>query len=138
MGQTLNEFAKAAHAPQFAMRIDPNMTNAIPKQVRAGLMALPTVKRIRHQLYRDLGIPPAAMENRDFRCKFDARDAQRALTRHRHRGAAAVHLRAAAVGLLGAQPRPGPVPRPLARGHDQGQADPDHGRLERHRARDRG
>ena len=68
VGQTLNEFAKAAHAPQFAMRIDPHMTNAIPKQVRAGLKALPTVKRIRHQLFRDLGIPPAAMENRDFRC----------------------------------------------------------------------
>ena len=45
-----------------------------------GVMALPTVKRIRHQLYHDLGIPPAAAENRDFRCKFDARDTQRALS----------------------------------------------------------
>ena len=80
VGQTLNAFAKAAHAPQFAMRIDPHMTNAIPKQVRAGLKALPTIKRIRHQLFRDLGIPPAAIENRDFHCSFDARDAQRALT----------------------------------------------------------
>jgi NAD(P)-dependent dehydrogenase (short-subunit alcohol dehydrogenase family) len=80
VGDTLNEFARAAHAPQFAMRIDPHMTNAIPKQVRKGVMALPTVKRIRHQLYHDLGIPPAAMENRDFRCTFDARDAQRALS----------------------------------------------------------
>jgi thioester reductase-like protein len=80
VGGALNEFAKAAHAPQFVMRIDPNMTNAVPKQVRAGLKALPTVKRIRHQLFRDLGIPPAAMENRDFRAKFDARDAQRALS----------------------------------------------------------
>jgi NAD(P)-dependent dehydrogenase (short-subunit alcohol dehydrogenase family) len=80
VGEALNVFAKAAHAPQFAMRIDQHMTNAIPKPVRAGLMALPTVKRIRHQLYHDVGIPPAAMENRDFNCKFDARDAGRALT----------------------------------------------------------
>ena len=80
VGETLNAFAKAAHAPQFAMRIDPNMTNAIPQPVRAGVMALPTVKRIRHQVYHDLGIPPAAAENRDFRCKFDARDTQRALS----------------------------------------------------------
>ena len=80
VGETLNEFARAAHAPQFAMRIDPNMTNAIPKPVRAGIMALPTVKKIRGQVYGDLGIPPAAMENRDFRCKFDARDTQRALS----------------------------------------------------------
>jgi NAD(P)-dependent dehydrogenase (short-subunit alcohol dehydrogenase family)/thioester reductase-like protein len=80
VGEALNVFAKAAHAPQFAMRIDQHMTNAIPKPVRAGLLALPTVKRIRNQLLHDLGIPPAAMENRDFHCKFDARDAQRALT----------------------------------------------------------
>jgi NAD(P)-dependent dehydrogenase (short-subunit alcohol dehydrogenase family) len=80
VGEALNVFAKAAHAPQFAMRIDQHMTNAIPKPVRAGLMALPTVKRIRNQLLHDVGIPPAAMENRDFHCKFDARDAQRALT----------------------------------------------------------
>jgi NAD(P)-dependent dehydrogenase (short-subunit alcohol dehydrogenase family) len=80
VGGALNEFAKAAHAPQFAMRIDQHMTNVVPKQVRAGLAALPTVKRIRHQLYHDFGIPPAAMENRDFRAQFDARDAQRALS----------------------------------------------------------
>jgi NAD(P)-dependent dehydrogenase (short-subunit alcohol dehydrogenase family) len=79
VGQTLNEFARAAHAPQFAMRIDPNITNAVPKPVRAGLGALPTVKRIRETLLRDLGIPPAAIENRDFFCTFDARDTQRAL-----------------------------------------------------------
>jgi len=80
VGGALNEFAKAAHAPQFAMRIDQHMTNVVPKQVRAGLKALPTVKRIRHQLYHDLGIPPAAMEIRDFGAHFDARDAQRALS----------------------------------------------------------
>jgi thioester reductase-like protein len=42
VGETLNEFAKAAHAPQLAMRIDPNMTNAIPPAVRSGIKALPT------------------------------------------------------------------------------------------------
>jgi NAD(P)-dependent dehydrogenase (short-subunit alcohol dehydrogenase family) len=80
VGEAMNEFAKAAHSPQFAMRVDQHTTNAIPKPVRAGVMALPTVKRIREQLLHDLGIPPAAMEHRDFHCKFDARDCQRALT----------------------------------------------------------
>jgi NAD(P)-dependent dehydrogenase (short-subunit alcohol dehydrogenase family) len=80
VGEALNEFAKAAHAPQFAMRIDQHMTNAIPKPVRSGVMALPTVKRIREQLLHDLGVPPVAMELRDFKCKFDARDTQRALS----------------------------------------------------------
>ncbi len=80
VGQALNTFAKAAHAPQLAMRVDQNLTNAVPKPVRSGVMALPTVKRIRNQLYSDLGIPPAAMEVRDFACTFDARDTQRALS----------------------------------------------------------
>ena len=80
VGEALNEFAKAAHAPQFAMRVDQNLTNAVPPPVRAGVMALPPVKRIRDQVFHDLGIPPAAMENRDFQAKFDARDSQRALT----------------------------------------------------------
>ena len=79
VGHALNEFARAAHAPQFAMRVDQNMLNAVPKPVRAGVMALPTVKRIRNQALRDLGIPPAALELRDFHCTFDARDARRAL-----------------------------------------------------------
>src|SRR5207248_3480661 len=79
VGQTLNEFAKAAHAPRFTMRIDANVTNAIPKPVRAGIKALPTVQHVRDGLLEDFGIPPDAMENRDFRCDFDSRDTQRAL-----------------------------------------------------------
>jgi NAD(P)-dependent dehydrogenase (short-subunit alcohol dehydrogenase family) len=79
IGEALNTFAKAAHAPQFALRIDENLTKTVPAPVRAGVMALPTVKQIRNQIYGDLGIPPEAMEVRDFRCTFDARDTQRAL-----------------------------------------------------------
>jgi short-subunit dehydrogenase len=79
MGETLNEFAKAAHAPQFAMRLDPKMTRAVPKGVRQGIQAIPTVKRIRDQTLRDLHIPPQVIEHREFRAEFDARDTQRAL-----------------------------------------------------------
>src|SRR3954469_6994774 len=79
VGQSLNEFAKAAHAPQFAMRVDANLTEVIPKPVRAGLMAVPTIKNVRDGLLHDLGIPPDVMEHRDFDADFDARDAQRAL-----------------------------------------------------------
>jgi short-subunit dehydrogenase/thioester reductase-like protein len=79
VGQSLNEFAKAAHAPRFAIRIDSNMTEVIPKPVRAGLMAVPTVKNVRDGLLHDLGIPPDVMEHRDFEADFDARDSQRAL-----------------------------------------------------------
>ena len=79
VGASLNEFAKAAHAPQFAMRIDSNLTEAIPKPVRAGLLAVPAIKHMREQFLGDLGIPVDVMEHRDFDADFDARDAQRAL-----------------------------------------------------------
>ena len=78
-GEALNTFAKAAHAPRFAMRVDSQITEVIPKPVRAGLMAVPTVRNIRDTLLGDLGIPPDVMEHRDFEADFDARDAQRAL-----------------------------------------------------------
>ena len=80
VGGALNVFAKAAHAPQFAMRIDSHLTDAIPAGIRTGIMAVPPVKRIRSQLLRDFGVPEEAMKSRDFHCHFDARDTQRALT----------------------------------------------------------
>ncbi|MBA2342112.1 MAG: SDR family oxidoreductase [Thermoleophilaceae bacterium] len=79
-GEAMNEFARAAHAPQFAIRVDSNLTNIIPPQVAAGLKAVPTVRAIQKQVLGDLGIPTSVLEVRDFRCEFDARDTQRALT----------------------------------------------------------
>ncbi len=79
-GRALNEFAKAAHAPRFAMRVDANLTNVVPPQVAKGLLQIPTVKGVRNQLLADLEIPPEALENREFDAEFDARDTQRALT----------------------------------------------------------
>ncbi len=79
-GRALNEFAKAAHAPQFAMRVDANLTNIVPPQVAKGIMQIPTVKGVRDQILADLDIPPVVLENREFDADFDARDTQRALT----------------------------------------------------------
>ena len=101
VGQALNTFAKAAHAPQLAMRVDQNLTNAVPKPVRSGVMALPTVKRIRNQLYSDLGIPPGGHGGARLRLHLRrARHPARAVG-HRHRRAAAGHLRAASCGTTG-------------------------------------
>jgi thioester reductase-like protein len=79
-GRALNEFAKAAHAPQFAMRVDANLTDIVPPQVAKGLLQIPTVKSIRNQILADLDSPPTVLEHRDFEADFDARDTQRALT----------------------------------------------------------
>ena len=115
VGESLNAFAKAAHAPQLAMRIDKRLTDALPKGTLSMLMKLPQLRDIRRTVLADFGIPRGGPR---------AHGAQAAVrhARHRararrlgHRGARAAHLRRPAVGLLGAQARPGPLQGPLVR-----------------------
>jgi NAD(P)-dependent dehydrogenase (short-subunit alcohol dehydrogenase family) len=78
-GQIINTFARAAHAPEAAMRIDSRMFDFIPKQVRAGVQMLPPVKRITDQVLADLGIPRSVLVYINYPTSFDSTNAQRAL-----------------------------------------------------------
>ncbi len=78
-GQVINTFARAAHAPEFAMRIDRQITNAVPKQARKMISQLPPVRRIVDQVLGDLGIPRDALSYIDFPTDFDSRHARAAL-----------------------------------------------------------
>jgi NAD(P)-dependent dehydrogenase (short-subunit alcohol dehydrogenase family) len=78
-GQVMNIFARAAHAPQFSMRLDPRMFEIVPQAVRMGLMSLPPVKRISDQVLGDLGIPRSVLTYVNYPTKFDSREAQAAL-----------------------------------------------------------
>lgn len=78
-GQVLNEFMKAAHAPQLTMRLDPKMKAMIPKAARQILKQAPPVKRLRRTLAADMNIPPSVLETGDFRAEFDSRETQAAL-----------------------------------------------------------
>jgi NAD(P)-dependent dehydrogenase (short-subunit alcohol dehydrogenase family) len=78
-GQVINVFAKAAHAPEAAMRIDSRMLDFIPKQVRAGLTTLPPVKRITDQVLADLGIPRSVLVYINYPTDFDSTKTQTAL-----------------------------------------------------------
>ena len=79
IGELLNLFARAAHAPQFTMRIDTRMFGFIPPALKQGLSALAPVRRIRNQLLKDFGIPASAMDFINYPTRFDNRDAVRAL-----------------------------------------------------------
>jgi NAD(P)-dependent dehydrogenase (short-subunit alcohol dehydrogenase family) len=78
-GQVINVFAKAAHAPEAAMRIDSRMFDFIPKQVRMGLTMLPPVKRISDQVLADLGIPRQVLVYINYPTDFDSAKTQEAL-----------------------------------------------------------
>jgi NAD(P)-dependent dehydrogenase (short-subunit alcohol dehydrogenase family) len=78
-GEVLNTFARAAHAPQLALRVDKRLTDALPKGVFSMLMKLPALKDVRKTLLADVGIPDEVIEHVGFRAQFDTRDAERAL-----------------------------------------------------------
>jgi NAD(P)-dependent dehydrogenase (short-subunit alcohol dehydrogenase family) len=78
-GAVMNEFAKAAHAPQLALRIDKRLTDALPKGVISMLLKLPALKDIRKTLLADFGIPEEVIQHVGFTAQFDTRDTERAL-----------------------------------------------------------
>lgn len=78
-GEVLNLFARVAHAPRFAMRIDYRMFNIVPKTVRDGLIGLPPIRRIIDTILSDWGIPRQVLHYIDYPTRFDCRDTLREL-----------------------------------------------------------
>jgi NAD(P)-dependent dehydrogenase (short-subunit alcohol dehydrogenase family) len=79
VGESLNAFAKAAHAPQLALRIDKRLTDALPKGAISMLMKLPQARELRKTVLADIGIPDEVIEHMALRPQFDTRDTERAL-----------------------------------------------------------
>ncbi|MGN6519379.1 MAG: SDR family oxidoreductase [Dokdonella sp.] len=79
IGEVLNLFARAGHAPQMTMRLDARMFGFIPGSVRAAIGSLPPVRRVVNVLLRDLGIPASVMKFINYPTRFDCRETERAL-----------------------------------------------------------
>ena len=78
-GDVMNQFAKAAHAPQLAMRVDKKLTAMLPKGTISMLMQLPALKGVRKTFLADFGIPEEIIEYIGLTATFDTRDAEQAL-----------------------------------------------------------
>jgi NAD(P)-dependent dehydrogenase (short-subunit alcohol dehydrogenase family) len=78
-GHVINVFARAAHAPEFAMRIGRQIIDVVPKQARGMISQLPPVRRIVDQVLRDFGIPRETLSYIDYPSEYDSRDAQAVL-----------------------------------------------------------
>ncbi len=79
VGDVLNAFARAAHAPQLAMRVDTKLLDLLPKGAFSMLMKLPQLRDIRRSLLADLGIPDEVIGHMALVPSFDTRDTERAL-----------------------------------------------------------
>jgi len=79
IGEVINIFARAGHAPQMTMRVDTRMFGFLPPFLRKTLSTLPPVRRITSTILEDLGIPRSVMKFTDYYTKFDNREARAAL-----------------------------------------------------------
>ncbi len=79
VGDVLNVFARAGHAPQMVMRINAALLGFIPRSVRKTLMALTPVRRIRNAIMKDLGLPEDIMQFVNYPTRFDSKETEKVL-----------------------------------------------------------
>jgi NAD(P)-dependent dehydrogenase (short-subunit alcohol dehydrogenase family) len=79
LGDTLNTFCRAAHAPEFALRFDRRMAKLIPGNTLQVIGDLPAMKRVKKQVLDKFGIPETALRYMDYPASFDATNATAAL-----------------------------------------------------------
>ncbi|WP_165854926.1 SDR family oxidoreductase [Marinobacter sp. JSM 1782161] len=79
MGEILNIFCEAGHAPRMAMRVDSRMFGFVPPFIRQSLKNLPPVKRLTTAVLDDMGIPPSVLSFLNYPTRFDARETERVL-----------------------------------------------------------
>ena len=79
VGDLLNTFARAAHAPEMTMRINAALFSFIPRHMRKALLALTPVRRIRIAVMKDLGLPDDMFRFVNYPTRFDCRETTRVL-----------------------------------------------------------
>jgi len=79
VGEVLNTFARAGHAPEMTMRIDARMFAFVPGGIRMAVGNLPPVRRFVGMLLRDFRIPKSTLKFITYPTRFDNRETERAL-----------------------------------------------------------
>ncbi len=79
VGEVLNSFASAGHAPEMTMRIDARIFQFIPPSIRGAIGMLPPIKRIIGHTLKSLNIPVDVLKFFNYPTRFDNRETERAL-----------------------------------------------------------
>lgn len=79
VGEVLNAFARAGHAPEMTMRIDARMFAFVPSSIRGAVGNLPPVRRFIGMLLKDFRIPKQTLKFITYPTRFDNRETERAL-----------------------------------------------------------
>ena len=79
VGDVLDIFSRAAHAPRMNLFVNAALLGFIPKSIKKGLMAVAPVRRIRNAIMKDLGLPEDMLTFVNYPTRFDNRDTAAAL-----------------------------------------------------------
>ena len=79
VGDVLDVFSKAAHAPKMNLFVNAALFGFIPRGVKKSLMALAPVRRIRNAVMKDLGLPEDVLMLINYPTRFDRRETDAAL-----------------------------------------------------------
>ena len=79
VGDILNVFARAAHAPDMTIRLNAALLRLIPPGIMTTLMTLTPTRRIRKAVMKDLGLPQDIFTFVNYPTRFDNREAARLL-----------------------------------------------------------
>lgn len=79
VGDVLDIFSRAAHAPRMNLFVNAALLGFIPKSVKKSLMALAPVRRVRNAVMKDLGLPEDMLTFINYPTRFDCRETLAAL-----------------------------------------------------------
>ena len=79
VGDVLNTFARAAHAPRLALRVDPAIVGDRPLELARRLLSVPPLTRVARLLLERLAVPEAILAHVVLRPRFDVRATTAAL-----------------------------------------------------------
>jgi hypothetical protein len=79
VGEMLNVFARAAHAPEMAFRLDPKVFAMVPEPVTQSVERSKPIQNVVNQLLRDLQIPRSVLQFVNYPTRFDSSATQKLL-----------------------------------------------------------
>ncbi|HSJ17533.1 MAG TPA: SDR family oxidoreductase [Solirubrobacterales bacterium] len=78
-GEVIDIFARAANAPQSAVRVPPAVLGAAEPLLRGAVATVPGLDLVTDRLFSDLGIPRSVLTYVDYPTSFDSTETQKVL-----------------------------------------------------------
>jgi NAD(P)-dependent dehydrogenase (short-subunit alcohol dehydrogenase family) len=72
VGEVLNLFAKAAHAPTMTLRLDSSLLGSAAPMLRVAMGSVQPLNRVIDEVLRDWGVPRSVMQLLDYPTRFDS------------------------------------------------------------------